>query len=514
MTSTSIAAGRSEQFQRRMVTASVMMATTVVIIDMTIATIALPHMQGGLSASQDQISWVMTTYFMMQAVTMSGTGWLAGRMGRKKLFVVSLMGFAVCSILSGTATSVEEILVYRALQGMFSAPVIPISQALMLDSYPRERHAQAMAIWGTGVMFAPVMGPVVGGWLTDEYSWRWVFYVSMPFAALGIGGAILFIRETPINMQRKFDVFGFAMLAVALAATQFLLDRGEGEGWFDSDMIITTATIAALTFYLFMVHSMTTKNPFISPGILGDRNYSVGLIFMFLLGVLVLSMNVIMPLFLQNLRGYPILTAAMVMMPRGLGSLFGLVLAGKLSGRVDPRLQIAFGFASTAYSAYLFSTFTPDVGIWAFIIAAFFNGIGIGLIWVPLTGVSFWTLPTHLRTEASTFTSLLRNYGSGIGVSVVISVLARTQSTSHAHMAERISPYNEAMQEPWLPPQWDLFTTNGLAMLDAEISRQAMAIGFLNDFYLIMVGAIISVPMVLLLTRGKEAKDDDTVVAE
>jgi DHA2 family multidrug resistance protein len=288
-----------------------------------------------------------------------------------------------------------------------------------------------------------------------------------------------------------------------LAATQFLLDRGESEGWFDSGLIVATGVIVALAFYLFVVHSATTKNPFISPGILKDRNYMLGLVFMFLLGVLVLSMNVIMPLFLQNARGYPILTAALVMMPRGLGSLFGLIMAGRLSGKMDPRLQIAIGFASTGYSAWLFSTFTTDVGLWAFVFAAFFNGIGIGLIFVPLTAVSFWTLPGHLRTEASTFTSLFRNYGSGIGVSIVISVLSRTQSTSHAYLAERTSPYNEVMQEPHLPPQWDIFTTDGLRLLDAEITRQAMAIGFLNDFHLIFIGAAISVPLVMLLSRPK-----------
>lgn len=506
--------GRDDALNRHMITASVMMATTVVILDMTIATIALPHMQGGLGATQDQVSWVMTTYFMMQAITMSATGWLAGRLGRKRLFIGALAGFAVFSILSGNATSIEEILIFRALQGMFSAPIVPISQALMLDSYPRERHAQAMSIWGMGVMLAPVMGPVVGGWLTDEYSWRWVFFLSVPFSILGILGAMVFIRESAKNLERKFDVFGFMMLALALAGTQFLLDRGESEGWFDSDLIIVTAAIAILSLYMFVVHSATTKNPFISPGMIKDRNYMIGLGFMFLLGVLVLSMNVLMPLFLQNLRGYPILTAAMVMMPRGLGSLFGLILAGKLSGKMDPRIQIAIGFASTAYSAYLFSTFTPDVGIWTFIFAAFFNGIGIGLIFVPLTAVSFWTLPAHLRTEASTFTSLLRNYGSGIGVSIVISVLSRTQSTSHAYMAERANPYNEAMQAPWLPEQWDILTPDGLAMLNVEVNRQALALGFLNDFTLIMIGALISVPLVFLLARSREDKPEPAGVAK
>lgn len=488
---------------RAMITVSVMVATTVVIMDMTIATIALPHMQGGLSANQDQISWVMTTYFMMQAVTMSATGFLAGRIGRKRLFVISLFGFAACSVLSGNASSIEEILVYRALQGMFSAPVVPVSQAVMLDAYPRRLHGRALALWGAGVTFAPVMGPVIGGWLTDEYSWRWVFYVSTPFAMAAIAGVMFFIREAPRDLERRFDWFGFAAIGIALASIQFLLDRGEIEGWFDSRLIVATAAVAALSFYLFVAHSATTENPFISRGILADRNYVVGLAFMFLLGVLVLSLNVIMPLFLQNLRGMPVLTAAIVMMPRGIGTLFGLVLAGRLSGIVDPRIQIALGFGSTAYSAWLFSTFTTEVGIWQLVFAAFFNGIGIGLIFVPLTAVSFWTLPVRLRTEASTLTSLMRNYGSGIGVSVVIAVLSRTQSNVQAHLSERAVPYGELA--PWLPGAWDLSTVEGLAALQREISRQAMAIGFVNDFHLITIGALAAVPMVLLLSRDGES---------
>jgi DHA2 family multidrug resistance protein len=491
---------------RVMITISVMLATSVIIMDMNIASIALPHMQGGLSANQDQISWVMTIYFMMQATSMSATGWLAGRIGRKRLFIGTLIGFTTCSVLSGSADSVPEIMFYRGLQGMFSAPVVPISQALMLDSFPRERHPQALAIWGMGVMFAPVMGPVIGGWLTDEYSWRWVFYVSMPFAALAIIGAIVFIRETPQNRERRFDWFGFICIGLTLAGMQFLLDRGEGEGWFDSDFILLNAAIVGVAFYLFIAHSLTTDNPFISRGIFADRNFVLGLLFMFLLGALVLSMNVIMPLFLQNSRGFPILTAALVMMPRGLGTMFGLIVAGRLGNIIDPRAVIIFGFACVAYSAWLLSTFTVDVGLWDFIIAGFFNGIGIGAIWVPLTTVSFWTLPPQYRTEASTLTSLFRNYGSGIGVSIVISVLTRSQATTHAHLAERVTPYSEAMQQPWLPPQWDIFSRDGLMALQAEVSHQALAIGFLNDFNLILYGALVSMPLVMLMVRSGTAR--------
>lgn len=497
------APGEIDSLNRVLITISVMLATSVIIMDMNIASIALPHMQGGLSANQNQISWVMTIYFMMQATTMSATGWLAGRFGRKRLFIGTLIGFTVCSMLSGSADSIPEIMVYRGLQGMFSAPVVPISQALMLDSYPRERHPQALAIWGMGVMFAPVMGPVIGGWLTDEYSWRWVFYVSMPFAALAIIGATICIRETPQDRTRRFDMFGFICIGLTLAGLQFMLDRGEGEGWFDSDFILLNAAVVCLALYLFIAHSLTTDNPFISRGIFSDRNFLLGLIFMFLLGALVLSMNVIMPLFLQNSRGFPILTAALVMMPRGLGTMFGLTLAGRLGNIVDPRAIIVFGFGCVAYSAWLLSNFTTDVGIWDFVVAGFFNGIGIGAIWVPLTTVSFWTLPPQYRTEASTLTSLFRNYGSGIGVSVVISVLTRSQSTAHSHMTEHVTPYSESLQTPGLPSQWDILTNDGLMALQNEISRQALSIGFLNDFNLIFYGAVISIPLVILMARGR-----------
>ena len=278
MTTISAAAPSTEGggVNRIMITASVMMATTVIITDMTIATIALPHMQGGLSANQDQVSWVMTIYFMMQGVSMSTVGWVAGRFGRKRVFMCTLVGFVICAMLSGQAESISEIMFYRALQGMFSAPVVPISQALMLDSYPRDRHSQALAIWGTGVMFAPVMAPVIGGWLTDEYSWRFVFYVSSPFAILAILGVLTFVRETPRNLERRFDWFGFVSLAMALVSLQFMLDRGQSEGWFSSDFIVCAGVLIVLGIYLFVVHSLTTDNPFISSAIFADRNLVIG----------------------------------------------------------------------------------------------------------------------------------------------------------------------------------------------------------------------------------------------
>jgi DHA2 family multidrug resistance protein len=490
-----------------LVTVSVMMATTVVLTDQTIAAIALPHMQGGLSSNQDQIAWVMTTYFMAQAVTTACTGWIAERIGRKRTYLIALIGFSVCSMLSGSATSLPEILIYRAMQGMFSAPVIPISQALMLDNYPRERHGTALAIWGVGVMFAPVISPMVGGWMTDAYGWSWIFYVSVPFAALAIGLGWVFMHETQTDQARRFDWFGFTALAMALAALQLMLDRGEFKGWFSDNEIVIEAAVVALGFYLFIAHSATTRNPFISPAILRDRNMVLGCAFMFLLGVCVLSMNVILPMFLQGLRGFPVLTAGLVMAPRGLGTLISLVLAGWLVKWIDGRWVIASGFGCVAFSAYMFSTYTMDVGIAAFIFATVFNGMGIGLIWVPLTTIAFETLPIQYRTEASTLTSLFRNYGAGVGISVVVSILSRTSTISHAELSEHVTPFRDAMRAPFLPEHWSLASPEGRAALEIEIARQAEAIGFLNDFNALFIGAALSIPLVLLLkTAGPIAR--------
>lgn len=488
---------------RGMVTASAMMATAVVILDMNIAAISLPHMAGGLGASQHQVAWVMTTYFVSQAVSTACTGWLAGRVGRKRTFLISLGGFMAFSILSGSATSLSEILAYRACQGAMSAPVIPISQALMLDNYPRERHGTALAIWGTGVMFAPVMGPVIGGFLTENYGWPYVFFVGVPFALGGLVLGAAFIGEPAGRQTRRFDWFGFAALAAALAALQLMLDRGEIEGWFGSSEIVIEATIVALALYIYVVHSATTDNPFISRAVLADRNLVLGLVFMFLLGMCVLTLNVILPMFLQLLRGLPVQTAGLIIAPRGLGTFVSLVAAGWLTRHVDGRILIALGFASVAFSSYQFSTFTSDVPLVDVMVAAAFNGLGIGLVWVPLTVIAFETLPAGYRTEASTLTSLARNYGSGVGVSVVVAILSRTRATSHAELVERVTPYSEGAQAPYLPGAWDLGSEAGRLALDGEILRQAQAIGFANDFYVICLAALVTIPLVALLrTRG------------
>ncbi len=278
-----------------------------------------------------------------------------------------------------------------------------------------------------------------------------------------------------------------------------MLDRGEFKGWFGDGEIVLEASLVALGLYLFVVHSATTRNPFISPAILRDRNVVVGCGFMFLLGVCVLSMNVILPMFLQGLRGFPVLTAGLIMAPRGFGTLISLVAAGWLVKWIDGRWLIAAGFGCVAFSAHLFSTYTMDVGIAAFVFAVVINGMGIGLIWVPLTTITFETLPVQYRTEAATLTSLFRNYGAGVGISIVVSILSRTSTISHAELTEHVTPFRDAMRAPFLPEHWSLASPEGRTALEGEIARQAEAIGFINDFNVLMVGAVLTIPLVLLL---------------
>jgi DHA2 family multidrug resistance protein len=502
---TSLAASRDAGANRGFIMLSVMMATTLVILDQTIASIALPHMQGGLSASRDQIGWVMTTYFMTQAVSMASTGWIVGRFGRKRVFLTALTGFGICALLSSNSASLSEILLWRGIQGAFSAPVIPISQSLILDSYPRERHGQALALWGFGVIFAPVMGPVVGGWLTDSYGWRWVFLVGAPFAAVALATAVVFIRESPLDRERRFDWLGFTAIGMALVSLQLVLDRGELKGWFESTEIVIEVAAVALGLYILVVHILTSDHPIVSPAIFADRNMALGLVFMFLLGCSVLSLNVILPMFMQNLRGFPVPTAGLIMAPRGIGSSVSLMLAGYLVRHIDGRILIGIGFACVAYSSWLFSTFTPDVSIADFIVATVFNGLGIGFIWVPLTTFAFATLHPRYRTEASTLTSLARNYGSGVGISVVIAVLSRTSTIAHSELIEFATPFNEMMTAPFLPPAWSLETPHGRAAFEQVIARQAEAIGFANDFILVAVMAALCIPLVLLLSRDRSS---------
>ncbi|RUM56478.1 MAG: EmrB/QacA family drug resistance transporter, partial [Marinomonas sp.] len=343
MTLTQSKRAGDESFQRIMVTVSVMLATIMQALDTTIANVALPHMQGAMGATQDQISWVLTSYIVAAAICMPLTGFLSARFGRKRLFLWSVVGFTVTSVLCGMAQSLNQIILFRLLQGVFGASLVPLSQAILLDSYPKEKHGSAMAMWGVGVMVGPILGPFLGGLLTEYYSWRWVFYINVPFGILAWLGITSFVKETDLNRQRKFDFYGFLLLALGIGALQMMLDRGETLDWFSSLEVIIEAGLAVLCLYMFVVHINTHSSPFIETALFRDRNFSVGLVFIFIVGIILLATMALLPPFMQNLMGYQVVDVGMILAPRGFGTMAMMILVGKLSGKVDPRLFIFVG---------------------------------------------------------------------------------------------------------------------------------------------------------------------------
>ena len=493
------AAASTESRNRTLITLSVMLATIMQALDTTIANVALPHMQGTMGATQEQITWVLTSYIVAAAIFMPLTGFLTGRFGRKRVFMWSVVGFTVASMLCGTAQSLTQIVLYRLAQGVFGACLVPLSQAVLLDTYPREQHASAMALWGVGVMVGPILGPSLGGWLTEYYNWRWVFYINLPFGFLAWLGLAAFVRETPTDRTRHFDLLGFALLSVALGAFQMMLDRGQSLDWFKSREVVMEAILAGLAFYLFLSHMFTSDQPFLEPGLFRDRNFNVGLVFIFMVGVVLLATMALLPPFMQNLMGYPVVDVGLVLAPRGVGTMIAMIAVGRLSRRVDARYQIAFGLLLTSFSLWEMTRFTTGISGWDIVRTGVLQGLGLGFIFVPLTTISFSTLAAHYRNDGAALFSLVRNIGSSIGISVVISYLAQRMQVNHAALAGFITPANLALRHAAQVGVYDLATPAGIAALNAQVSLQAATLAYLQDFRMMMWITLASLPLIALL---------------
>jgi DHA2 family multidrug resistance protein len=493
------AAPADDGVKRGLITASIMLATIMQVVDMTIVNVALPHMQGAMSATQDQISWVLTSYIVAAAIATPLTGVLAARFGRKRLLLSCMLAFTLASMLCGSATSLEQMVIYRVLQGTAGAALVPLSQAVLLDTYPREKHGSAMALWGMGVMIGPILGPTIGGWLTEYYSWRWAFYINLPVGILALLGTAAFLTETKIDKTRGFDFFGFALLSLAIGGLQLALDRGESLDWFSSNTIIITMVVAGLSFYLFLVHMFTAEKPFIEPGLFKDRNFATGLFLMFMMGVMLFSSLALMPPFLQNLLGYPVVMAGVLLAPRGMGTMVAMHLVGRLIGRVDVRWLLLFGFALMTISLWQMAAFSLEVGTWPIVYTGIIQGVGLGFLFVPLSTAAFSTLAPHYRNEGTAMFSLIRNMGSSVGISVVITVLGHQVQTSHAEIGNSLDPFRAPLRPDLLPQIWNWTTSVGAAGLNGEVTRQALMIAYLNDFRLMMYLTLLAVPLLLLL---------------
>ncbi|MEZ5648763.1 MAG: DHA2 family efflux MFS transporter permease subunit [Alphaproteobacteria bacterium] len=484
---------------RGAITVCIMLATVMQVLDMTIANVALPHMQGSLSATLDQINWVLTSYIVASAIMTPPTGWLVARFGRKRLFVSAIVGFTLASALCGMATSLEQMILFRLLQGVCGASIVPLSQSVILDTYPKEKHGSAMALWGIGVMVGPILGPTLGGWLTEYYNWRWVFYINLPIGIFTVIGLSSFLHETKRNTQLTFDWVGFATLSLVLGALQMMLDRGEQLDWFASSEIVIEAILMGVSGYLFIVHIFTTEKPFIDPKMFWDRNFSMGLTFMFLVGIILLATIALMTPYLQNLMGYPVLTAGMVLAPRGIGTMLSMMVVGRLINRVDPRLMVFIGFSSIAFSLWQMSGFTPNVSFGKIVQTGVIQGLGLGLVFVPMSTMTFATLAPHYRAQATAIFSLMRNLGSSIGISLAIFLLGRNAQIMHANLAEGVTPFNFLFHQEAVRRFWDLTTVGGRMALNAEVSRQALVIAYADDFKLMMIIALAALPVLFLL---------------
>jgi len=486
---------------RVFITLSIMLATIMQALDTTIANVALPHMQGSLNATQEQVSWVLTSYIVAAAIMTAPSGFLADKLGRRRVFIVSIIGFTLSSVACGLAQNLDEMILFRVLQGVFGAALVPLSQAVLLDINPPEKHGQAMAVWGVGVMLGPILGPTLGGYLTEYFNWRWVFFINVPVGIASLAGFILFMPETDKAAARRFDWFGFILLSVFVGALQMMLDRGETLDWFSSMEIVIELVVAVLAFYLFIVHTLTADKPFLAPAMFADRNYVVSLVFMFVFGIIILASMALLPPFLQSLKGYPVILSGLVMAPRGMGTMAAMLVVGRLVGKVDARILIFFGFALIAYSLHDMSLFTLDVPAKYIVYTGVVQGFGMGFVFVPLSTIAYRTLPAHFRNDAAAVFSLSRNIGSSLGISIVMAMLAQFTQINHADITASMLPFGNAGR--LLSEFTQMSTGTGadqmLAMLNAEVTRQAAVIGYLNDFRLMMYLVIASAPLLLLV---------------
>jgi MFS transporter, DHA2 family, multidrug resistance protein len=492
---------------RAAITACVSLATLMQALDTTIANVALPHIQGSVSASQDQIAWVLTSYIAAAAIMTPPTGFLASRFGSKRLFLIAICGFTIASMLCGIAQSIVEIVLFRILQGVFGAPLVPLSQSVLLGIYPKERQGFAMALFGLGVMAGPILGPVLGGWLTENYSWRYVFYINLPVGALAFFGMTMFLPESRRNANEKLDWVGFAALSVAIGALQILLDRGEQKDWFGSGEIWIEAIVAASALYVFLVHTFTADKPFVRPALFRDRNFAAGTLFIAVVGLTYYASLALQPPYLQDLMNYPVVTAGLVMGPRGIGTMAAMIVVGRLVGSLDTRFLLAIGLGLTAWAFYSMTSWTPAVSQVEIVVVGLVQGAGLGFLFVPLSSASLATLPPEQRTEGAGLYNLARNIGSSVGISVVNALLTSNTQFNHAEIAAHVRAVNRAFEQPTIAQFLNPVTAAGRAALDAVITQQAQIIAFIDDYKLLMIATLAVVPLLVVFKKSTAQSD-------
>ena len=509
MTTTEVTASFGLRENRGIITITVMVASVLQMVDATIANVALPRMQGSLSATQDQIAWVLTSYIVAAAIVTPLTGWLADRFGRKPVFLFSIIGFTIASALCGMAFSLDQVVFFRLLQGACGAALVPLSQAVLLDIYPPSQHGRAMSIWGLGTVAGPMVGPLLGGWLTDNYSWRWVFYINAPIGVLAVLGVLAYMPDTK-HERKSFDFFGFAALSLFVGMLQLILDRGPSKDWFNATEIKAEAVAGMLGLYLFIVHTLTAERPFIRFSLFRDRNYLSGNCLIFLIGMVMMSTMSLLAPFLQELMHYSVLQAGFLISPRSLGSIAGMLLVGQLIARVDMRLIVGTGLCLTAVSMWLMMGFSLQMNMRPIFWSGLFQGLGMGIAWVPIIAMTFATLAPGMRNEATALLGLVRNLGTSIGISVVQGLLIHNMQVAHASLSAHITPYTHGVPYPAARAGAKL-----AAMLNEQVTTQAAMIAYIDDFKFMLILTIVAILFLFMVrSPGSRVTADTPIMVE
>jgi DHA2 family multidrug resistance protein len=483
---------------------AVQLSTLLFGMTITLANVVLPEIRGSLSATQDEIAWVITLNLVATAVATPLTGWLANRIGWRNLMFFGVTGFTLCSFLCGTANSLDALVLYRIGQGVFGAPIMPMGQAIVLATFPPELHALVMVIWGAGSVMGPVFGPVIGSMIAEAYSWRGAFFTIVPPGIVAMVCIWFALAEHRSLARAQFDWTGFLALSVALTAIQLMIDRGERLDWFHSLEIQLDLAIAVLAFWVFVAHTLTAAKPFLDPRLLLDRNFSIGLLIAFFMGMLSYTTLTLFPGLLHDLRDYPDSTIGVLLAARGTGNWIAFLIVVPFSRRY-PRLAVSCGLAAQAVAAWHMAQFDINLTSFGVFWTNTLQGFGFGLAYTPMTVLAFATLPARQLPEASGIFTLVRNFGSSIYISITVVLLLRSTAANYAHLSEFVSPFNPALPFARLPSAWDFATASGLARIAGEIQRQATMIGYINAFYLLALTAAVAVPLVWMMRAAPAA---------
>ena len=512
---TDAAAGPISAARKWAITLSVMVVAFMQVLDTSVTNVVLPHLQGTLSAGLEEVSWVITSYLAANAIIIPATGWLAGVLGRKRFFLICCVLFTVSSVLSGMAPNLTFLVLARIAQGIGGGPIIPLSQAILWEIFPLGQRGLAMAVWGVGFMMGPIIGPTLGGYIADNWSWRWIFYINLPVGLLGFFMASAFLFDPPyLRKPSRVDWPGLVLMVLGFGCLQLMLDRGEREDWFDSSLIVALAVIAGVALVGFLARELMAKDPVLDLRVFTDRNFAFGATFIALIGLGMFSSMVLLALYSQKLLGYDALTSGLVLAPGGLGNMFSLILCGRLVTRVDQRLLLTFGCLVNAISLYMMSNLTLGMDYWSLTLPRIIQGFALGFIFVPLSTLTLATIRRDKLVNATSAYNVLRNLGGSVGIALATTYLAQRSQFHQHNLVSHVTIWDPATQERlarwtshFLAQGADSFTAQrrAVAMLYHDVVSQAQVLAYADDFWLLAILFSI-VPLFLPLMRRVHAE--------